>query len=310
MKQPQKKLLYLVSSRYSGSTLLSYVLGANERISTIGERRKFYSKSIRPDPYVNQCSCGKTFRECAYWEAIRERFLERVGGEGKVIPEFTYFKFYNNSAFFHLYHRALKTALLSGMAVPGNPLFGRLGKLVQQNDLLVDTILELDDNDIFFDTSKPAEHAVYFSELSEFEVSTIWLVRDPRAQVISALKYNKWTLERACREWIGEYELSRRLLARPRCSFIKIGYEDFCRNPLSTLAGIGTFAGLGITDWDIDFRSKEQHIMGNSRMRFGNAGEISERTEWKDKVSPADKLKLESLLKDYQRYFSPSVPVG
>lgn len=310
MDPNRKKLLYLVSSRYSGSTLLSYVLGANERISTIGERRKFYSKSIHPDPYANKCSCGKKFRECAYWEAIRARFLERAGGEDQVISDFTYFKFYDNSAFFHLYHQAVKRALLAGIRVSGNPLFGRLEKLVQQNDLLIDTILEIDANDVFFDTSKPVEHAVYFSEFSNFDVSTIWLVRDPRAQVISALKYNKWTLERACREWIKEYELSRKLLARPRCSFIKIRYEEFCRNPLTVLAEIGEYAGLEIDNWDINFREKEQHIMGNGQMRFGSASEISERTEWAGKISRADKYKVEELLKDYSRYFSPSIPVG
>jgi len=310
MNPNRKKLLYLVSSRYSGSTLLSYVLGANERISTIGERRKFYSKSINPDPYANECSCGKNFRECAYWEAIRARFLERIGGENQVIPEFSYFKFYDNSAFFHLYHQAVRRALLVGLKVRGNPFFGRLGKLVRQNDLLIDTILEIDANDIFFDTSKPVEHAVYFSELSDLDVSSIWLVRDPRAQVISALKYNKWTLERACQEWIKEYELSRKLLARPRCSFIKVRYEDFCRNPLTVLADIGSYAGLGVENWDIDFRAKEQHIMGNGQMRFGSAGEISERTEWKDKISKAKKHKIEDLLHEYARYFSPSVPVG
>ena len=88
--------IYILSQRYSGSTLLSFLLGTHPQIATIGERRKFFVHS-----YANfgekalDCSCGKSFPECEHWNTIKASLMDRFGTlRGGINP--TEFKFSEN----------------------------------------------------------------------------------------------------------------------------------------------------------------------------------------------------------------------
>lgn len=75
-REQKNKLIYIVSSRYSGTTLLSAILGAHPDISTIAERKKFYVKSLRPSGKGRlDYSCGKLYSECEYWNSLSASLL-------------------------------------------------------------------------------------------------------------------------------------------------------------------------------------------------------------------------------------------
>ena len=62
-------------------------------------------------------------------------------------------------------------------------------------------MLDLEDKKVFVDSSKIIDQAWYLSEIEAFDFYVVWLVRDPRAQVSSALKYNAWDVAEATRRW-------------------------------------------------------------------------------------------------------------
>ena len=68
------KLVYVISLGFSGSTLLTLLLGSHKAIAKVGELSG-------PDPRIpreeHPCSCGETTLECPYWLRTQKRLSEK-----------------------------------------------------------------------------------------------------------------------------------------------------------------------------------------------------------------------------------------
>jgi len=291
LKKDKKIIFYLVSPRYSGSTLLGFVLGYFDDVSTIGERRKFYTKALAPDDNEKRCSCGKAFTECDNWNSIKEKFLKKSDG---IYPNSNFTQFFLFKKF--LYNRIQNKLFVPAIAkrlLPKSLLRKIFAPLIKANQHLIDSILELDHNSIFFDTSKGINHAIYLSLLDEkeYELKVMFLTRLPQAQVSSAMKHNDWSVEKATEVYIKEMNHNLNLFKAWNVDMIHMTYEEFCREPVAKTKELAAFAGIDASTLgdELNFRDKEQHIMGNEKMRLGSSSTISERFDWKDRLS-ADQI--------------------
>lgn len=61
------KIIYIVSDSFSGSTILGYLIGTSREVFNCGELTFFQTDG----PY--DCSCGKGFGSCNFWDNIREK---------------------------------------------------------------------------------------------------------------------------------------------------------------------------------------------------------------------------------------------
>lgn len=304
INQVKKKYIYILSQRYSGSTLLSFLLGTHPGISTIGERRKFYIKSIRTkENEIQTCSCGKKFVDCEYWSAIRDRLLKRVE-EGDLKTNATEFRFYNNRKKHILADKLYQSALLNGFPKSLQPFSDKMQQMLRVNRILTEEILDLDGNKAFLDSSKIIDQALYLSQMEEFDFYVIWLSRDPRAQVNSAVKYHKWSISDATEKWKSEMKNNAYILDKQNINYTHLRYEDLCREPEKEMRRILDFCGLNSDTFSLDFRSQTQHIMGNGYMRLGKETKIEERKDWQEKLSKEDVKLIEKLTVDYQKYYS------
>ena len=301
------KYIYVLSQRYSGSTLLSFLLGTHPDISTIGERRKFYNKSLRSKEFAHHtakhCSCGKLFAVCPYFNAIKERVLAKIDPK-ILLHNTTEFHIFKNR---HLNRIAYATIQLSALNHPKSkalPFQNKINKLGHFNQTLVEEILDMDQSEAFLDTSKIINHVLFLSLVDAFDFNVIWLVRDPRAQVNSAIKYNDWSIEKATEAWKKEMVHNEKVLQKRKINFIKIRYEDLCRTTTDELQKIGEFTGLDASQFSLDFRQPTQHIIGNSKMRRGEDQKITERKEWQEQLSVAQIATIEKLTKEYRHLYS------
>ena len=298
------KYIYILSQRYSGSTLLSFLLATHPDIATIGERRKFYNKSIRPNPNENQeCSCGQKFENCNFWSKIKKRLLTKVSKKD-LKTNVTEFRLFNNKYAHWLAGDLYKFSVLNGFSKAMQPFGKRMSKMVEINQILVEEILALENCSTFLDSSKAIDHALYLSQIHGFDFYVIWLARDPRAQVHSALKYNDWAIGEATQHWVKEMKANEEILKKTGIRHSVLQYELLCRNPESEMHRILDFVGLDPTKFSLDFRNKEQHIMGNRSMRLGKDTKIKERKEWQTALSKTDIATIEKLTFDYQKYYA------
>ena len=296
------KYLYILSQRYSGSTLLSFLLATHPDVSTIGERRKFYNKSIKTAEFAHHkarhCSCGERFENCPYLNEIRKRVLSRIDSNA-LATNTTEFNIYNNKYLNRIAYEIIRFYSINKWSLKWTPFSEKIKELCHFNFTLAHEILDYDNSRAFLDTSKIINHALFLSMIKEFDFYVVWLVRDPRAQINSALKYNKWSIEYAAQHWMQEMQENEKILKGLGLKSIKLRYEDLCRSPESELTNIFKFTGLDENQFSLDFRTQTQHIIGNGKMRLGNDKIIKERKEWQSELSAKQIKSIERLTADY-----------
>lgn len=226
--------------------------------------------------------------ECEKWAAIRKRFLTKEKGVEPTM-NFTQFEWNKNRYVRAIINRSARLFISRNAPLRGL-LRWLLGKTLRQNYHLIESILEEDENHLFFDSSKPLDHALFLSLLPQYNVKIIYLSRQPAAQISSALKYNDWTLARATKEWTRETKRNLATMERWKIEYYAITYEQFVTNYREELAHILKFIDPSIVydGGDIDFRDVTQHIMGNKSMRMGSTSDIKVRDDWKKRLSEED----------------------
>ena len=280
------------------------MLATHPDVSTIGERRKFYNKSLVPDQGPAQnCSCGKRFVDCEHWNAIKERFLKRVK-PGDLRTNLTEFQFSTNRYWNRLGKEAYQWSRRWGLPTAWHLYPSKLRRLRELNQILVEEMLDLEAKNVFVDSSKIIDQAWYLSEIEAFDFYVVWLVRDPRAQVSSALKYNAWDVAEATRRWKREMEKNRQILERAGMRYHTLRYEALCREPREEMVQLLNFVGMDTAKFSLNFRSTTQHIMGNRSMRRGTDTKIVERRDWLDRRSREQIETIEKLTVDYRQYYT------
>lgn len=285
------KYIFILSQRYSGSTLLSFLLATQPGISTMGERRKFYNKLIKSNAFRSHrakiCSCNETFEDCSYLNTLKDRVINQFD-ENKITSNTTEFDVSSNKYIKRLGIEINQFFLMNKFPLWLNPFAGKLKNLLEFNRILVDEMLKMDKSTVFLDSSKAIKHVMYLSQIKEFDLHVVWLTRDPRAQVNSALKYNKsWDTAFAAKHWKQEMIENEKVLNRLNVKHIKLPYEDLCKSPKEEIQQILDFAGVTTGEIDLGFRKKEQHIIGNGNMRLGKEDKIVERKEWETELTPS-----------------------
>jgi hypothetical protein len=162
-----------------------------------------------------------------------------------------------------------------------------LHDLIARNRALAASILYASGKLVFFDASKEPMAIRYFERDSGMRLQVVHLVRDVRGVSLSRRKNRRelnW--QRAVSAWVRmNRSIDRQLRRLPRSRWIRIRYEDLCRNPVATMNRFFQFCGLEEHDAVRDFSSTEHHIVGN-RMRLAKTAEIKLDEDWRRTLMP------------------------
>lgn len=292
---------YIASNSFSGSTLLTLLLGAHRNISTCGEL-----KWSDLDLETYRCSCGELIRACPYWLGIQSA----LAAQG--VP----FDLRNPRT---EYRCCGPVSAKWSAAAPRGPLFetarnfvlggspeGRREwqrfKLV--NRLAIQAMLKADQASCFVDASKDPLRLRYLIDTGDYDLRIIHLVRDGRAVTYSAIKNEGSAAERAAREWVRTHhqivDLARRLPAK---SYMMMRYEDLCRDPAGTLNTICDFLSLPHADLLTEYAQAEQHVLGN-RMRLEARNGIKLDEKWRNMLEPAALQSFQRIGADLNRQYA------
>jgi hypothetical protein len=179
-------------------------------------------------------------------------------------------------------------------ALPGERL--QLKRIAARNDALIDSVLSVTAKDVFLDTSKGRLRLRSMRKFSRFEVRVIHLIRDVRGVVASNLRRDrKATVREAAEKWVKLHERHERALALlPPESYLKVRYEDLCRDVSAVLEQLYRFCrvdpGVELTD----FRTIPQHIIGN-KMRLAARSEISLDERWKHELTTEQLVEIDRI---------------
>jgi Sulfotransferase family len=301
------KVVYIMGHGYSGSTLLTFLLGAHPEIATIGELG--IAPSAKTEDYL--CSCRTPIRECAFWHRVAREMAAR-GHDFDVWEADLDFRARGGWLADVVLRAVQRGPLLEAArgaalhAVPGarRELFRVLARI----EALVEIVTGIKGCGIFVDSSKRPERAVLMQRFGGFDMRVIHLVRDGRAVSWSTMKNLGVGPEEAARSWLADNhgcEHARRYFPADR--WLTLRYEDLCAEPLATLHRVYGFLGVSAKNGMHDFRAADHHIIGN-RMRLSSTSEIRLDESWKEALTPAQVALIQGRVTDLNRRFGYAAP--
>ncbi len=294
---------FVMAHSFSGSTLLSFLLGAHPEIATVGEM--FIAQGIDPDTYV--CSCGEKIAECGFWRNVSERMARR-GIPFDVRRSETSFSANGVGRLGHTLFAAeprgpaLKSVRRAGLALmPG--VRRELERRLRINEALVEVVTEIRGARAFVDASKRPGRLLHLKRIPSFDLRVIHLIRDGRAVSRSSMRNLGRSPEEAARSWFDaarDAERVRRMLPAER--WMTLRHEDLCRDPEAVLDRVCRFVGVSPAGRVPDFRSSDHHIIGN-RMRLSSASDVRLDERWRAELPPDQLRTIERIAGDaLQRY--------
>jgi hypothetical protein len=283
----RRQYVFLASSPYSGSTLLSFLLASHPRVSTIsdvsGTRRAAQMDTFR-------CSCGELMRECPFWTQLRPAAAAR-GIPDLDLADFRLgFDGTQGGALRSIRARSLRWSWLEHLR---DRALAPLGVARDMRDTagrswaLAMAVMDLTDTDAFVDASKERLRIRYLDRYLPVPPRVIHLVRDVRGVVESTLRRGKRTDPgpAIAREWARTNEsIEQQLRELPSERQLSIRYEDLCRDVDGTLRGAFAFMGLDPAQ-ALESLGHEQHMLGN-QMRLTATSDIRLDERWRESLDP------------------------
>lgn len=270
------------TTSFSGATLLCFLLNAHPEIASIGEMNGLVFKN--PDAYI--CSCGKGIKTCEFWQEMRAE-MARCGFEFDLADfgnEFTlkgpsWMHRLRGGSFGHAMLDAARDTLLQTLPMERN----QFTALVARNLAFVKAVLTLTGKSIFVDTSKDHMRARAFKMFSRTDVRVIHLVRDPRGVTASKMRRDpNLQARQAARQWVRLHTRMENLLgALAPERYVRVRYEDLCRDPASMLRRLYAFCGANPNVEIHDYRSTPHHVVGNP-MRLEKLSVIRLDESWRE----------------------------
>jgi hypothetical protein len=290
-----RKLTYIMSPSYSGSTLLTLLIADHPNIATVGELKA----SAMGDISTYNCSCGELLTNCPFWHKVQQKMLEQ--GRKLSFNNFnTHFQDSKNPLANRLLRAAFRGPLFEMARQAGFILSSAARKTKQkiiiQNQALIEIICSLQKADTFLDDSKDPIRLKFLLETGLWDIRVIHLIRDGRGVTNSYMRHHNANMNQAAREWVHTQQECNRmaaLLGNTRC--LKIPYEALCLEPESTLTTIYRFLNLPPKSSSISPRIK--HILGN-QMRLGSLQDIRLDEKWKKALTQDDLQRFMNLARE------------
>jgi len=296
---------YLVSSPYSGSTLLSFLLNAHPGIGTISEY------DVMDEIAANQdflCSCDEPIRICSFFTKLKSK-MEESGLEFEVDDMDMMFNYHESERINRYLSQKLplihsdSLERIRDQILQLLPYFRNTKKRIfKRNDTFMRSILELQNAKVFLDANKNPYRMKTLNE--RHDVKAIYLYKNGIGGAFSIYNDNlrkgrSCTMKEASRRWFIEQLTINRCLKHLKPENIHtLSYSDFCRDTAGELNAIHQFLGLNPMGVD-GFSEAEHHIIGN-KMRTGDISTITERSQWKEELSEVQKNEYRSELHNYQ----------
>jgi hypothetical protein len=294
------------------------ILNAHPEMVSVGELTGPTAVSRRMPIPDYPCSCGEPLKSCPFWEEVVRRVAERGIDFGphhwNLIFELGRGR-YVNFALTRSFRSNLLDKLRDAMVANTPGLRGRLAELGIRNRAVIEAALELCSASAFVDASKDPTRARYLLEADGLDVRVVHLLRDAPAFVNSEQRRKRRTLQQSIRIWkrcAAHVERLRAVLPEDR--FLRVRYEDLCKDLEGELRRITDLAGVSPFTLPVRFRNHDHHVIGNPArwsdekravlgQRWRDEGRIVLDERWRTELSPEATTEIERRTETERRLY-------
>src|SRR4051812_19736828 len=223
-------VIYIISDRRSGSTLLENILSKSDETVSVGELAMLKGHIIKQGPgeiWNWNCSCGRPILECEFWSKVlaniyTDEFETKISWPYKS----------SKALFSAMVPSASKNSFLKFIHSKKNI------KTIENLNTVYTAIAKVSGKKFIIDSSKDPLQALAVNECKNVDAKFIWLSRDLRAITFSKLK--RWKVNKRSDkkplETLTDSFYYKKICAAvlkniPAKNFIKIDYEALADNP-------------------------------------------------------------------------------
>jgi hypothetical protein len=299
-------IIYINSTAFSGSTLLTRLLLSHPNVASVGELTGYVAKT--EEARERYCSCGQKMLDCPFWQDLAFQVKRKIsdfnphwfGTKFRLLPY--RYRILNTLLTGYLgcnVIEKLRFKILNELPAYRN----RIENIIYTNQLFVESICRITGASIFVDASKYATYAKFLTLSQKLDLRVVHLTRDSRGVVNSYRKNSKYSIIYGAMKYNlsqMKAESLRRWMEPDK--HIRIRYEDLCVSPLTTVNQIFNFVGLPELS-RLDLNSFESiHILGN-RMRHVRNLQVKSDTSYREQLSLANVLLIDCLTFPYKKRF-------
>ncbi|ADI74110.1 hypothetical protein Metev_1241 [Methanohalobium evestigatum Z-7303] len=272
------KVIYIMGSGHTGSTLLDLCIGAHPKIQSCGEFKPHlfwgnYQKN-------KLCGCGISSQSCPFWSQVINDWKSKTGIYDLNVMKNSQDKFENISINQRINLDSYETEFYS--------------YLIYNQELLY-SISYISDKPILVDSTKNSIRALNLSLMPNIELILIHLVRNGNAVTWSNMKKDR-SVKSSSKNWLISNLRSEIVYHKIKTKKLRIRYEDFINNPTDTLNSIGNLLGLDfsnisknlINGTGIEINS---HLLAGNRKVFSSSNlKLNPDNTWKQKMSYKNRI--------------------
>lgn len=272
----QPRLLYILGSGRSGSTLLDALMNSQADVIGVGEFYNF-SKWVQQNRI---CTCGQPIRACDFWAPILKSMRKPDGHLRKT-------GYREAPATFSDLVRVAKSVLA------GRNLYRRETDITRTRKLLQE-IARASSAQCVVDSSKQVRHLLASVDSGLVEPYVVHLVRDPRGYIWSrgrrrVIETPAGTVEtapvpprRAIIHWLRT-NIAAFLIGSAvfKDRYAVVFYEDLARDPERTVQRLRRLSGLSPTPKPAP-ATKLSHAIAGNNSKFSGFGAIALDERWRD----------------------------
>jgi hypothetical protein len=296
------KVLYILSSPRSGSTLLSLILGKHPLAANLGEV-SFIPKDLATKEL---CTCGEVLGKCSAWAEVFNLVSARTGIDMPASPYGLYLGdaiMRGGGRIDHSHQtrwRVLMGKLRGGidhasLAMPpwlggGRCALPSIRRSIGHTMQLYESAAEAWNKKLVIDASKAPRKGVHLYLHAPERVRIVHLVRDGRGVTASRIKH--LSVQKAARHWNYYHTITFKFLQRwvaPAHRRI-MRYEDFVTSPETHLRALCEWLELPYSEEVLRFgKDIVIHSAGGNPTRFNiSAGIRPADDRWRSLLSTKD----------------------
>lgn len=306
----QSNLLYIISVGHSGSTLLDLLCGTIPKVFSMGEVQflswQLLQGEVSKDPQT-YCSCGDNFEKCSFWNPI----FKRISQENKIdiyndpkIHDFslnryierhkTKFRLRLINKIFELTLKHKATSFLSKI------FYWYYLPSIKRNWNLFDNVAKESKSEYVIDSSKDIIRYILLRMHRPNNVKLIILKRDVKGVASSSHSgLTEEIVKERARYWLEFYSqmIQPALKITGKDKYIKVNYEDFCKDPTNVRNKIINFLNMEKLNSDVKHIEPYNYhcIQGNPIRLRKDRMEIVYDERWRKRLSPDQIKKLDKI---------------
>jgi hypothetical protein len=247
--------------------LVERLLGELPGVRALGEVVHLWQRDVRDD---ERCGCGQRFSGCGFWTSVGERAF---GGWDNL----------DVARVLHLRDTVERTRYIPRLAGERLPSAqrGAVEEYAGYYSALYAAAAEVSGARVVVDSSKHSALAHCLRWSPGLDLRVVHVVRDARGVAYSwtktvtrpeaddAAEMTRYSPGRSALLW-NAHNAAFGLLARRGVPVRRIRYEQFLADPRAALRALGEFAGLTVTDGDLEFLGTDHAELAPGHSAAGN----------------------------------------